>query len=112
MKREEKEKIHADIDKRMQELEETGLSREEILFNKPIGVPLKQDKFFQYIRNNKIAREMLIKPTELFNAETVIEKALKQNIGPDPSIAAPPKKNKLPEELEHNYELRYINIFI
>jgi hypothetical protein len=106
MSRQEKERIHSEIDKRLKELEDTGLSREEILYDKPVGIPLGQDKFFQFIKNNKIAREVLVRDTEAFNAETVVEKALKQNIGPDPSIAMPRKTNLLPEELPHNYELR------
>jgi hypothetical protein len=36
MSREEKEKIHNLIDEKMRELENTGLSREEILLNKPV----------------------------------------------------------------------------
>lgn len=90
----------------MQELEDTGLSREEILYNKPIGFPLKQDKFFQFLKKNKIAREMLIKPTESFNVETVIDKVLKQNIGPDPSISVSKKNHKLLEDLPFNYDVK------
>jgi len=37
MSREEKEKIHNLIDEKMRELENTGLSREEILLNKPVS---------------------------------------------------------------------------
>jgi small subunit ribosomal protein S18 len=106
LSREEREKVHTEIDRRMKELEDTGLSREEILYDKAVGIPLKHDKFFQFLKNNKLAREMLIKSSESFNAEAVIEKALKQNIGPDPSIAVPRKNNKLPEELPLNYDLR------
>jgi hypothetical protein len=90
----------------MQELEDTGLSKEEILYNKPMGLPLKQDKFFQFLKKNRIAREMLIKPTESFNVDTVIEKALKQNIGPDPSIAVSGKNLRLKEDLPFNYEVK------
>lgn len=90
----------------MCELEDTGLSREEILLNKAVGVPLKQDKFFQYLKRNRIAREMLIKPTESFNVDTVIEKALKQDIGPDPSLAMPRKNMKLLGDMPLNYEVR------
>lgn len=39
--------IHFEIDERMQELEDTGLSRNEILFDDPnTGIPLKDDPFF------------------------------------------------------------------
>lgn len=43
----EKHKINLLIDKQLQEMEDTGLSREELLFNKGIkGIPLKKDPFF------------------------------------------------------------------
>lgn len=99
MSREEKEKIHEEIDNRLQELEDSGLSKEEILFNKPEGTPLKYDKFFQYIKENRLARELLIKPNEKFSAEVVIEKALKQNIGPDASLGLDRRKIELEENL-------------
>jgi hypothetical protein len=39
--------IHLEIDKRMAELSDSGLSRNEILFDTPnVGVPLKDDAFF------------------------------------------------------------------
>ena len=105
MTKEEKLRIHLEIDRRMQELEESGLSREEILFNKPEGFPLRQDKFFQFVKNNKIAREMLVKPTETFTADLVIEKVLKQDIGPDGSLALGRKNLKLKEDLPLDYEV-------
>jgi hypothetical protein len=102
MSREEKEKIHEEIDLRLKELEDSGLSKEEILFNKPEGVPLKFDKFFQYLKENRLARELLIKPSEKFSADTVIEKALKQNIGPDPSLGLDKRRLELPENMPLN----------
>ena len=39
------------------------------------------------MKNSRSAREMLIKPGEQFSVETVIEKALRQDIGPDPTMA-------------------------
>lgn len=41
MSREEKERVHNQIDEKMRELENTGLSREEILLNKPVKIILK-----------------------------------------------------------------------
>lgn len=38
MATEEMQKIHDDIDKRMEELEESGLTREEILFNESVRI--------------------------------------------------------------------------
>ena len=112
MSKKEKETIHLEIDRRFQELEDSGLSREEILYDKPEGIPLNQDKFFQYIKTNKIAREMLIKPTETFSADLVIEKVLKQDIGPDGSLALKRKNMKLVEDMPISYEVRkYKEIF-
>lgn len=44
----EKKKIHDEIDRRMQELEDTGLSRVELLHDSMArkGVQLKDDPFF------------------------------------------------------------------
>ena len=38
--------IHDQIDHRMQELEDSGLTREEILYDKQEGLPLSDDPFF------------------------------------------------------------------
>lgn len=57
----EKDKIHLEIDKHLQELEDTGLSRDELLHDGKIGgIPLARDPFFQFIKKNKLARETLI----------------------------------------------------
>lgn len=80
--------IHEDVDERLQELEETGLTRNEILFddaNK--GIPLRDDPFFQLIKQNHTAREMLIGPNENFTADRIIEKALRQDVGVDNSLS-------------------------
>ncbi len=86
----------------MQELEDSGLTREEILFNQQVrllefdsrlivlsqrGIPLQDDPFFQFVKNSRSAREMLIKPGEEFSVEKVIEKSLRQDVGPDPTLA-------------------------
>ena len=58
----------------MQELEDTGLTRNEILFDDPnTGIPLKDDPFFQLCKDNRTAREMLIGPNEEFSADRVLE---------------------------------------
>ena len=44
---------------------------------KAINQSLSDDPFFQFVKNNKAAREMLIKPNEEFSIERVIEKALR-----------------------------------
>ena len=46
MSKEAKEKIHQEIDERMKELEETGLTRDEILFEEQKGIKLVDDPFF------------------------------------------------------------------
>ena len=73
----------------MEELEESGLTRNELLYDDPHeGVPLKDDPFFQLIKNSRTVREMLITANEEFTADRVIEKALRQDVGPDPSLSA------------------------
>lgn len=69
--------IHTKIDTKMQELEDSGLTREEILYDSQQGIPLADDPFFQFVKNSRSAREMLIKPGEEFSVERVIEKALR-----------------------------------
>ena len=80
MSEKEKEIIHQEIDHKMQELEDTGLTRMEILYNEQKGIPLIDDPVFQYLKNNRIAREMIIKPGEAFTADAVIDKALRQTM--------------------------------
>jgi hypothetical protein len=43
---EERETVHHQIDLRMEELEESGLTREEILYDSTQGIPLFEDPFF------------------------------------------------------------------
>lgn len=82
------DQIHEEIDLQMQELEDTGLTRNEILFDDAnIGIPLKDDPFFQLIKGNRTAREMLINPNEEFSVERVVEKALRQDVGVDNSLS-------------------------
>ncbi|CDW82874.1 30s ribosomal protein s18 [Stylonychia lemnae] len=125
MNRKEIIKIHQIIDKKMQELEDSGLTRDEILYDRQVltfdifnsllqqtGIPLADDPFFQFVKNSKAAREMLIKPNEEFTAERVIEKALRQDIGPDPTLALNrvdyqfEDKNNLMFH-EHEYKKKY-----
>jgi len=77
MSAEAKEKVHQEIDERMKELEDTGLTRYEILFEMQKGMRLADDPFFQFIKNSKTGREMLLKPGEEFSADRVIELALR-----------------------------------
>jgi hypothetical protein len=72
-----KDQVHRQIDAKMRELEETGLTRMEILYGKQLGVPLMDDPFYQMVKKSRAAREMLLKPGEEFTAERVIEHALR-----------------------------------
>jgi small subunit ribosomal protein S18 len=80
---EDKERINLEINLKMDELEETGLSRQEILNNIPGGIPLSQDPVFQYLRHNYLAREMVLRPGEEYTAFKVIDCALRQDFGTD-----------------------------
>lgn len=82
-----KDLVHSEIDQRMQELEDTGLTRSEILFEQQEGMRLADDPFFQYLKHNHTAREMLLKPGEEFTADRVIELALRQDVQPDGSLS-------------------------
>ena len=72
-----KDKIHQEIDSRMKGLEETGLTRDEILFEEQKGLKLVDDPFYQFIKSSQTAREMLLKPGEEFTADRIIELALR-----------------------------------
>jgi len=61
----------------MKELEETGLTRDEILFEEQKGLKLVDDPFYQFIKSSQTAREMLLKPGEEFTADRIIELALR-----------------------------------
>jgi hypothetical protein len=102
MTQQEKDKIHLIAEQKMQELESTGLSRQEIISDKRVkaGVKLAQDPFFQFFKNNRAAREMMIKDGEEFTVQKIMDLVLKQDIGADPSMAAYPKK-KYVQSSEH-----------
>lgn len=55
------------------------------------------------MKRNKAAREMLIKPNEEFTVDRVVEKALRQDVGPDPSLAM----NKANFKFNDNNNLLY-----
>lgn len=105
MTHEDKERIHLQIDLKMDQLEQTGLSREEVLFDKPGGLRLSEDPVFQYIRANREAREMLVKPGEEFTAKKVVDYALRQDIGVDRSRAALLRNTLYEHELPDGYDV-------
>jgi hypothetical protein len=77
MSEQAKEKVHQILDIRLQELEDTGLTRMEILHEKQVGLKLADDPFFQLVKLSKTAREMLLKPGDEFTADRIIELALR-----------------------------------
>ena len=109
--KEELSTIHDQIDLKMKQLEESGQSKEEILYNSTDkGLPLRQDQFFQFLKNNRKAREMLIQASQEFSVNHVIEIALKQNIGPDPSSSAPQQFFKNRENFDYDYQKSRENV--
>lgn len=88
MSAEERGVVHDLADQKFKEIEETGLTAEEILHDKVgEGLPLRDDPVFQFLKTNRSAREMLFKPGQEFTAENIIELALRQDFGPDRSLA-------------------------
>jgi len=51
------------------------------------GIPLKLDPFFQFLKNNLKAREIYLKNNDRYTVENVIDIALRQDIGADPSLS-------------------------
>ena len=45
------------------------------------------DPFFQYLKRNKLAREVYLRKNDRFTVEKIIDIALRQDIGPDPSYS-------------------------
>lgn len=78
----------------MEELEESQLTREEILAPESgkRGLLLSEDPFFQYIKSNRLAREILVQPNELFSPEKIVSLALRQDIGIDNAASMTLKK--------------------
>lgn len=77
------------------------LSREEILnpTGDKVGLKLSEDPFFQYIKDNRMIREIMIKPAEEFSPDKIIFLALRQNIGIDPASSIKPKLRKDPSTM-------------
>lgn len=105
MTEEDKRKVHDQIDFKMAQLERTGLSRDEILYNKPGGLPLSEDPVFQFLKDNSKAREMLLGPGEEFTVQKVIDRALRQDTGPDRSKTWSDIEHKYSHEIPDDYEM-------
>ncbi|CAD8070262.1 unnamed protein product [Paramecium sonneborni] len=95
--------IQTQVTKKLQELEDTGLSREEILTNGVNkGIPLSYDAFFQLLKNNEQARLVYLAPGEEFTVQKIVDIALRQDIGKD-QFNVP--INKYPNNMKlKNYE--------
>lgn len=110
MEDEEKIKIHELIDIKLGEIEQTNLSREEILYDDGRkGIPLPIDPFFQLLKKNRLAREILLKPGEAFTVARVVDLALKQDIGIDPDMGTITNeyyKDDMLEKLKKTMSLR------
>lgn len=102
----EKKKVHDEIDRRMQDLEDTGLSRVELLHDSMArkGVQLKDDPFFQLVKTSRVVREMIIPANGEFSADRVIELALRQDFGPDPSLSGQKRNLRMMEDIGENIE--------
>jgi hypothetical protein len=75
------------------------LTRLEILYNETKGgILLKDDPFFQLVKDSWTVREMLMAPGEEFSADRIVEKALRQDVGPDPSAAMNKQNYKYEDE--------------
>ncbi len=64
-----------------------------------VGIKLADDPFFQYIKNNRMVREIMIKPGEHFSPEKIVNLALRQQIGIDNAASVHPKLLLEPEDL-------------
>lgn len=51
------------------------------------------------LKKNKLAREVLIQPTEVFTPDKVVNMALTQDIGVDPALSRKKKDNLFEHEI-------------
>lgn len=70
---------------------------------------MASDPFFQYLKKNYLAREIYIKAGERYTAEKVIEIALQQNIGVDPSYGNIRSRNAKRTTVVRMEDLEYRN---
>jgi len=78
-----------------------SLSREEIIDPEcdKIGLSLGEDPFFQYIKSNRLAREIVIGPNRHFSPEEIVRLALRQDIQIDNASSTTPKTRYEKENL-------------
>ena len=51
------------------------------------GIPLAIDPFFQFLKRNRLAREVYLRKNDRFTVQKVVDIALRQDIGPDSSYS-------------------------
>lgn len=83
------------------------MSREELLDPQSgrVGLKLLDDPFFQYIKSNRLIREIMIKPGEEFTPEKIVNLSLRQDIGIDNASSINPKLLRDKDKL--SYEKRF-----
>lgn len=65
------------------------------------------DPFFQYIKNNKNVREILLSENEYFSPEKIIELAIQQPVQKDQSTALPQKRYIDPSKMTFEQRFRH-----
>lgn len=67
------------------------------------------DPFFQFLKSNRLAREILFKPGESFTVEKVIEMSLRQDIGVDPAHSRRKRNYLLDHQIDEDTRYGYSN---
>mmetsp|Transcript_5864 Transcript_5864/g.10444 ORF Transcript_5864/g.10444 Transcript_5864/m.10444 type:complete len:514 (-) Transcript_5864:171-1712(-) len=107
MSQEDKNKVHKQATLKLQALEDTGLSRDEVLYKRPGGISLAEDPVFQFVKNNYAAREMLIQPGQELTVENILEAALCAKIDVDRAqVLGDDKEHLFDHELDPDYLLK------
>lgn len=95
---------------KLQELEDSDLSKEDILSlkkEKISTVPLKMDSFFQKIKNSPEVRKIFLGIHSEYSIGSIISLALRQNVGVDTSSSGTGRRLK-EEKTSFNDEEKYI----
>jgi small subunit ribosomal protein S18 len=103
MSPEDKAQVHNQASMKLQELEDTGLSRDEILYRQPGGIPLAEDPVFQFIKNNHDAREMMMQPGQELTMENIVDAALCSKVDIDRAKVLPDREYLYEHELPDDY---------
>lgn len=90
--KEQIDKINLQADLKLEELAESGMSREEILNMNSRGVPLKANPFFLLIKNDYKVRQNYFNKEEEYSVEKIISLAVNQEVGYDRSSSGTGKR--------------------